>query len=163
MFSTLSATATSLFVFPRQMLLFFSRLQRVLHKWKCVRPKAKNKVHTKLHTLLSEQLISSELEEGIWAQAAMPCPSEEEYDLVDNKIIMRLFSLATMFKVFYWDLNKVLGKNFGFMSNSDINHIIYAFHRPPILVVSHTLMKFREENQRRRIMALPCWAEGISW
>ena len=105
----------------------------------------------------------------------MPCPSEEECDLVNHMIIMRLFSLlgyghkfqsfpmrfengpfirrgaAAAHDVTLLDRTKDLGTNFGFMSHSDINHTICAFHRPPILVVSHTLMKFREEDQRRRM------------
>ena len=105
----------------------------------------------------------------------MPCPSEEECDLVDHKIIMRLFSLlgnghkvysflmrseygpfirkgaAAVHDVTLLGRRKFPGKNFGFMSHSDINHTICAFHRPELLVVSHTLMKFREEDQRRRM------------
>ena len=65
LFSTLNASATSLCVFPRQnvtlLLLTVDDFAQMLMR----KTKSKNKVHTRLHSLLLEQSILSELEEGM--------------------------------------------------------------------------------------------------
>ena len=65
LFSTLNASATSLCVFPRQnvtlLLLTVDDFAQMLMR----KTKSKNKVHTRLHSLLLEQSILSEVEEGM--------------------------------------------------------------------------------------------------